>query len=76
MLGRYQVPGHCAGSRAARFCVDCGGGESMGARGAKRIEARGVAREIASGLDDYETGDVVPDATSLPPIRGSRGKRP
>jgi hypothetical protein len=54
MLGRYQVPGHCPGSRAGRVCTDCWGGESMTARGAKRVEARWLAKDIAEQLADMD----------------------
>jgi hypothetical protein len=50
MLGRYRQPGLCPGSRSGRACIDCGGGGSIGARAAKRIEAREVAAEIAGEL--------------------------
>ena len=51
MLGRWQVPGCCPGTRAGREPgPDCSGGGSMGARAAKRIEQRAVAREAAGYL--------------------------
>jgi hypothetical protein len=50
MLGRYQQPGLCPGSHSGSVCIDCGGGESIGARAAKRIEARQLAADIADEL--------------------------
>lgn len=48
LLGRYQVPGCCPGTRAGRDPgPDCSGGGSMGARAAKRIEQRDTDREMA-----------------------------
>ena len=51
MLGRYQVPGCCPGTRAGYGPgPDCAGGGPMETRRAKRIEARQVADEIAGEL--------------------------
>lgn len=49
MLGRIHVRGlslNCA-MRDGRYCRDCGWDGSLGARAAKRIEAR----ELAAGID-------------------------
>lgn len=57
MLGRYQVPGCCPGTRAGRDPgLDCAGGGPMGARAARRMEARWVAAEVDAELapDDRE----------------------
>jgi len=58
MLGRYQVPGCCPGTRAGlNPGPDCSGGGTMTARGAKRIEARQVADDIEDQLrpqPDYD----------------------
>ena len=51
MLGRYQVPGCCPGTRAGRDPgPDCSGGGSMTARYAKRIERRWLDAEMAEHL--------------------------
>jgi hypothetical protein len=50
MLGRYQVPGCCPGTRAGLPGVDCDGGHPIGARAAKRLEGRDTAREITREL--------------------------
>lgn len=64
MLGRYQVPGCCPGTRAGRDPgPDCSGGGSMTARYAKRIEARELEREIAEAAAEY--GDEALEWTDL-----------
>ena len=51
MLGRYQVPGYCAGTRTGLPPgPDCAGGGTMTARYQKRIEGRQLASEIADEL--------------------------
>lgn len=53
MLGRYQVPGCCPGTRAGRDPgPDCSGGGSMGTRAAKRVERRELEREFAEFADE------------------------
>jgi hypothetical protein len=64
MLGRYQAPGCCPGTRAGRDPgPDCSGGGSMGARAAKRKEARLMDPEISEEL-----------AQEIPPSRLTRGR--
>ena len=51
LLGRYQTPGCCPGTRAGLDPgPDCSGGGSLGTRRAKRLEARELAAEIDGEL--------------------------
>lgn len=65
LLGRYQVPGCCPGTRAGRDPgPDCAGGGPMEVRRAKRIEARAVAAEVDEEL--YPQPDLEHMATLGP----------
>jgi hypothetical protein len=53
LIGRYQVPGCCPGTKAGRppgRC--CSGGGCLPARAARRLESRQLKRDILEGLDD------------------------
>jgi len=65
MLGRYQVPGCCPGTRAGRTPgPDCAAGGPMDARRAKRIEQRQAAREITEERMDIEDIVYCPDCVA------------
>jgi hypothetical protein len=52
MLGRYQVPGCCPGTKAGRDPgPDCSGGGSLGTRAARRLEQREFARSLMPETD-------------------------
>lgn len=61
MLGRVQVRGlslNCA-TRAGRYCRDCGWDGRMGARAAKRLEAREVDAEVDGELRERQIQSVA-----------------
>ena len=61
LLGRYQVPGCCPGTRAGRRPgLDCSGGGPMGARHAKRVEARRFAAELMPEADSEWLASIDP----------------
>lgn len=70
MLGRRRVPGCCPGAREGRPGPDCSGGEPLGTRLAKRLEAREVAAEIAGHLS-REVPDPFADASDC--VHGCSG---
>lgn len=70
LLGRVHVRGlspNCA-TRDGRYCRDCGWDGRMGARTAKRLEARELAAEVDGELHpepDLERPTVPPYSSSL-----------
>lgn len=66
MLGRWNVPGCCPGTRANKPGIDCDGGWPNGTRAG---EKPALIREIADGLAEFEedrTGLPVYTATAKP----------
>jgi hypothetical protein len=83
MLGRYQRPGCCPGTRDGRGPgPDCSGGGPEGTRAAKRAEARMVEAELAPDADDrewmatlgplYDASDCVHGCSGSPSCTGER----
>ena len=61
MLGRWQVPGCCPGTRKGLPPgPDCSGGGSMTARYARRMEARWLAAELAPEADSDWLASIDP----------------
>lgn len=77
LLGRFQVPGCCPGTRAGwQPGPDCSGGGSMGRRAAKRQEVRELARDLRDdladllGLPDEDQGECQHGCKGTPSCTG------